>query len=245
MAFREVIRKPVYLQVAEQLREAILDGDLPAGEPLPTERELSAQFGVSRPTVREALRVLQAEGLVAGGGATSPMRPGVPDEVSSESMRAALTHLVRLRRVPLSDLVELRCALEASALVRASRGPLPGPLAEARRALREMREMLRGALDVAAFHEADVRFHVALVAASGNQATHAIMAALRESIAEHLIAALEARSEPGAVIRRLTAEHEAILAAVEAGEGEVAAGRVRAHIAGFYEGGEPADGEPR
>jgi DNA-binding FadR family transcriptional regulator len=240
VAFREVIRKPVYLQVAEQLREAILEGDLPAGEPLPTERELSVQFGVSRPTVREALRVLQAEGLVAGGGPTSPMRPGVPAEVSSESMRAALTHLVRLRRVPLADLVELRCALEASALARAARAPLPEPLAEARRVLGEMR---RDGLDVAAFHEADVRFHVALVAASGNQATHAIMAALRESIAEHLVAALEACPDPREVIRRLAAEHEAILAAVEAGDGEEAAARVRAHITGFYEGTQTTTGE--
>ncbi len=233
MTFQEVSRKPIYLQVAEQMREAILEGELPPGEPLPTERELSAQFGVSRPTVREALRVLQAEGLVAGGGSTSPMRTAVPAQASSESMRAALNHLVRLRRVPLADLVELRCALEASALARAARAPLPEPLAEARRALDEMR---REGVGVAAFHEADVRVHVSLVAASGNQATHAIMAALRESIAGHLIAALDGQPAPGEVIRRLAAEHEAILAAVEAGDGERAGALVRDHVTGFYEG---------
>ncbi|HST38442.1 MAG TPA: winged helix-turn-helix domain-containing protein, partial [Conexibacter sp.] len=63
MAFSEVVRNPAYEQVAHQLREAILDGGFAPGDELPAERELCAQFGVSRTTVREALRALQAQGL--------------------------------------------------------------------------------------------------------------------------------------------------------------------------------------
>jgi GntR family transcriptional regulator, transcriptional repressor for pyruvate dehydrogenase complex len=74
MTFNNVVRNPAYLQVTAQIKEAILDGSLAPGEPLPTERDLSAQFGVSRTTVREALRALQAQGLISGESRTSPLR---------------------------------------------------------------------------------------------------------------------------------------------------------------------------
>src|SRR5205807_2336248 len=66
--FRPVSRVPLSLLVARQLREAIVSGELAMGSQLPTEQELTERFGVSRSTVREALRVLQAQGLLSGGG---------------------------------------------------------------------------------------------------------------------------------------------------------------------------------
>ncbi len=63
----------VFQDVVAQIEEAILSGRIPAGETLPSERELKAMFGVSRPTLREALRVLEEKGLIeirlgTGGG---------------------------------------------------------------------------------------------------------------------------------------------------------------------------------
>lgn len=58
-------RKPRYQQVADDLRAAIARGDFPAPDSFPTETELCARYGVSRFTVREALRALQTEGLIA------------------------------------------------------------------------------------------------------------------------------------------------------------------------------------
>jgi GntR family transcriptional regulator, transcriptional repressor for pyruvate dehydrogenase complex len=78
MAFASVVRQPVYVQVADQIREAILSGELAAGTVLPAERELCEQFGVSRTTVREALRALQAQSLVVPGGPTEPLRVAAP-----------------------------------------------------------------------------------------------------------------------------------------------------------------------
>jgi DNA-binding FadR family transcriptional regulator len=236
MAFNEIIRSPVYLQIAEQLREAILGGELAPGEPLPTERALAETFGASRASIREALRVLQAQGLIAGGGAPAP---AVVAEEMLGPASDALVAMLRLNRVGLEDLVELRCVLESTALARAARDPDGARLAEARQALDDM--AVPG-IGIEAFDEADVRFHVALVRASGNEAMHLMMLALREPVFRHLLAALRTRRDPRRVLRRLAAEHAEILAAVEGGEPDRAAALVEAHIRGFYrsQGGQGA-----
>jgi DNA-binding FadR family transcriptional regulator len=71
--FRAPARRRLHEDVAEQLRDAILDGRFPAGTKLPPERELALEFGVNRTSVREAIKVLEGLGLVAvrqGDGAT-------------------------------------------------------------------------------------------------------------------------------------------------------------------------------
>ncbi|MDW5594684.1 GntR family transcriptional regulator [Conexibacter stalactiti] len=251
MAFSEVVRSPAYEQVAHQLREAILDGALAPGDELPAERELCAQFGVSRTTVREALRALQAQGLAVAAGPTAPLRVPPARDLSTGPLRDSLVHLLRLGRVPLADLVELRCALEAAAVAAAATRAVARPrsaaspavppttddaadhLADARAALAEMRIV---GDDVAAFEAADVRFHVALVAASGNEALQLVMLAVRDSVSAHLRDALAALPAPRRAIARLTRQHEAILAAVEAGDARDAELLLRDHVMGFYRG---------
>jgi GntR family transcriptional regulator, transcriptional repressor for pyruvate dehydrogenase complex len=231
MSFQEVVRNPVHLQVADQLREAILDGRLAPGEPLPPERELSRSFGVSRASVREALRALQAEGLIAGGRAPAPAI--VAEELGGPA-RDALVNLLRLNRVALADLVDFRCLLETGAVRRAAQRRDSEGLAEARWALDEMRD---AEITIERFDEADVRFHLALVRASGNEAMRLVMLALRHAVAEYLLEALRAERDPDATLRRLTDEHAAILDAVEKGRPERAAKLVDDHIRGFYRAG--------
>lgn len=228
--FVTVVRAPVYLQVAEQLRTAILDGHFAPGDALPTERELAESFGASRASIREALRALQAQGLIVGGPA--PARATVA-EPYDRAARDAVVALLRADRVPLPDLVEFRCVLEAAALRRAARHADDERLAEAREALAEMQDP---AIPIEDFDTADVRFHVSLVRASGNEAMHLVMLALREPVAHHLLAALRADEAAAQTLRHLVAEHEAILQAVEAGQGDRAAELVERHIRSFYEG---------
>lgn len=228
MSFKEIVRNPVHLQVAGQLREAILEGTLTPGEPLPPERELSRLFGVSRASVREALRALQAEGLITGGRAPAP---SVVTEELGGPARDVLVNLLRLNRVELADLVDFRCLLETGAVRRAARREERARLEEARDALEEMRDP---EITVERFDEADVRFHVSLVRASGNEAMRLVMLALRHAVARHLLAALHAQRDPAATLRRLTEEHAAILDAVEKGRPERAAKLVDEHIRGFY-----------
>lgn len=226
--FGTVARSLVYQQVAEELRAAILRGDLAPGDEVPTERDLSEQFGVSRPTIREALRTLHAEGLLDGGGRRGSYRRKVVDN-SEKTVRTAIHQHTQLRQVPLRDLVELRVAIESSALRRAAANPDPDAMDVARATLTLMR---RPRITVEAFEEADVRFHLALVAASGNAAMHAVMLGLRDAMAEHLLTALRKRRR--SILERLADEHAAILKAVEAGDGDRAAALVTEHIMDFY-----------
>lgn len=231
MAFRELERRPAYAQVAERLRESILSGALAAGTPLPSERELCDAFGVARTTVREALRALQVQGLAVSGGPTAPLRVVAPDALSTDPMRDTLVHLLRLGRTPLDELLGLRRALEgAGAADAAARRPAPDLSAA-----REQIALQRAAGDdVEAFEQADVRFHLEVVRASGNEALTLVMLAVRDSIASHLLAALSAMNAPRLVMKRIVREHEAILAAIAEGDGEAARRLSEDHVIRFY-----------
>jgi DNA-binding FadR family transcriptional regulator len=121
--------------------------------------------------------------------------------------------------------------LESAALRRAARSRDRARLQEAREALEDMRS---AGEDIEAFDEADVRFHVALVRASGNEAMHLVMLALRDAVARHLLAALRTRPARRRVLRRLVDEHAGILDALDADDGDRAATLVEDHIMRFY-----------
>jgi DNA-binding FadR family transcriptional regulator len=228
LRFQSVTRSSIYVQVADQIRAAIFAGSLPSGERLPPERELAQQFGVSRATLREALRHLQAQGLLAPRGRTSPLETAGPD-VAAARFCEALTQVVRLRDVSLPDLVELRIAIETAALARAAAAPVAARLDEAHVAIAKMEGP---DTSPAEFHRSDVAFHAALVAASGNQALHLVMLAVEDSVRLRLEEELPARRL--AKLRpRIVEEHRSILSCVERGNGKAAAALLRAHLR-FY-----------
>jgi DNA-binding FadR family transcriptional regulator len=224
-------RRPVYEQVADRLREAILSGELPPGSVLPPERELSERFGVGRTTVREALRALQTKGLAVATGPTSPLRVVAPDGLTTDPLRDTLVHLLRLGRVPLDDLIGLRIALEgAGAAEAATRAPRPD-LTAARDQIAFMRA---AGSDLEAFEIADIRFHLELVRASGNEALSIVMLAVRDTVSAALLSHLEALADPVPTLQQLIAEHEAILSAVIDGDGERARRLSGEHLRRFY-----------
>lgn len=225
-------RRPVYEQVADALREAILSGDLVAGSALPSERELCERFGVGRTTVREALRALQSSGLAVANGPTAPLRVVAPDALTTDPLRDTLVHLLRLGRVPLDDLIGLGATLEgAGAEQAATRDPRPD-LTAARDQLAAMRA---AGADVEAFERADVRFHLELARASGSEALTIVMLAVRDTVSKALLARLQALADPRPTLARLIAEHEAILQAVVDGDGEAARRLSAEHLRRFYD----------
>jgi GntR family transcriptional regulator, transcriptional repressor for pyruvate dehydrogenase complex len=227
--FQPVARPAIYSEVAQQIQQAILDRSLGSGVALPPERELARQFGVSRATVREALRHLQAQGLLTPRGRTSPLEAASPDAAAAH-FRQSLTRAVQLRDVPLADLLELRLAVETAALARAAIAPVQSHLEEARAALAVME---RAGVSWQEFFPADVAFHVALVAASGNQALVLVMLAAKDSIALRLDETMRARSFTQ-VRQRIVGEHRALLRAIERGNASVAARLLRGHVGEFY-----------
>jgi GntR family transcriptional regulator, transcriptional repressor for pyruvate dehydrogenase complex len=227
LAFESVVRSPVYLQVAGQLREAILAGRYAPGDRLPTERELTREFGVSRTSVREALRALEAQGFVSPGPGTARtvVGPGL-----SEALRDAVGNLLRLQQIPVDDLVAFRCVIESATVQRAATLRPEEPLAEAAEAHAAMEEE---GIRAEAFEAADVRFHVALAEASGNQALHLVMLAVRDAIGRYLLDRMRRRPDLDSGLARLRTEHGAILDAVRGGDGDRAAALMRAHVDGF------------
>jgi DNA-binding FadR family transcriptional regulator len=226
--FGQVTRVTAYEQVAERIRAAILDRSLSADDRLPPERDLAAQFGVSRTTVREALRHLQAQGLLSARGRTSPMRAADPEAALSR-FREALSHVVQLRNVTLPELIELRLAIETRALMRAAQAPVLTQLEEARAALESM---ANPRVSQREFYDMDVAFHVALVAASGNEAMRLVLLAVKDSILLHLDEAMKGRSF-AKVRPQVTEEHRQLLKAVEKGNVKVIAEMLRSHLE-FY-----------
>ncbi|AEA28812.1 GntR domain protein (plasmid) [Pseudonocardia dioxanivorans CB1190] len=109
--------RPAYQQIADELRTQIVSGQLGSGDRLPSEPELCKAFGVSRSTIREALRVLASQNLVeTRRGATGGSFVSTPDpERSVAALGASLGILVDTPRLHLDDLLEARLLLEPMA----------------------------------------------------------------------------------------------------------------------------------
>jgi DNA-binding FadR family transcriptional regulator len=230
-ALRVEERAPLSVIVSRQLRQAIMSGRVSAGTELPSEKELTEELGVGRSTIREALRILQAQGLVSGGDTVSTRRPRVSTQQTLNLAAAqAMENAVRLGQVPLGDLVELRVVLEGASVEAASTATAEA-LESARSAVETMKTP---GIDVESFRAADVLFHRSLATASGNAAFPLVMGVLRAAISSHLGEALHHQTDVAATMKRLTREHEAILKAVEGGQGERARMLMTKHIQAFY-----------
>ncbi|WP_041837827.1 FadR/GntR family transcriptional regulator [Actinosynnema mirum] len=206
-------------------------GRLVVGGQLPPERRLAGELGVSRSTVREAIRALQALGVVRSGVGSGPDAGTTVIADPAGGIGAALRLHLATRRLPLADLVGTRVLLEgASARAAAARGDA-AELAAAGELLDRMDAPGIGAEE---FHRLDADFHVALTRAAGNAVNTAVMTALRDAIHHTVLRAVAELPDWAGTARRLRAEHRAVLAAVLAGEEDAAAELVTAHVEGFH-----------
>lgn len=230
-------RAPLSVLVSQQLRRAIVSGKISIGTEMPSEKELTRELGVGRSTVREALRILQAQGLLSGGDTVSTRRPRVSSEEKLNHAAAlAMENVVRLAQVPLEDLVELRVLIEGASVQAAADRSRDAKTKVALVTAGEAVITMKETKQIDAFRAADIRFHRALSDAAGNAAFPLVMGVLRTAISEHLGEALERDDEPKKTMAKLAREHEAILAAVTSGEGERARDLVTRHIRAFYKG---------
>jgi GntR family transcriptional repressor for pyruvate dehydrogenase complex len=218
--------------IVAQIREAIASGGIAPGERLPSERDLGVAFGVSRTTLREALRALEAQGVIeirtgSRGGAFVA-------EPSSELVAAALGALLRFRSATARELAEFRVPFEAENAAWAARRADPAALAELEHivgdvAVRAGEESLPWA-EVAAL---EVRFHDAVARATGNSVRAAIMAAILDALERAFIAV---PVPPGSALRgQLAPELHEIMVAIHAGDDEAAGEAMRAHVARWSE----------
>ena len=158
------LRRPptLHRSVQQAIRQYIIDNELRAGDPLPSENQLSQQLGVSRNLVREAVRGLEALGVVdirRGSGL-------FVKQFSFEPLLENLQYGLLFELQELLDMVEIRHALETS-LIEKAMANMSAPDIE--RLERVLSMMKRSANDSAAFVEADRQFHQALFSSLNNR----------------------------------------------------------------------------
>ena len=211
--------------LAAKLRELILSSGLAEGTPLPTERELVAQSGLSRTSVREALRVLETEGLVltkvGRNGGSQVRRPG------RESISRSLELFVRSHGVRFEALLEAREAIEPAAARLAAIHRSDDDLAEMTR----VHQLLDHVTDDVAEHvRLNLQWHRAVVRASRNE----LLIAFFDAIAQSVHAATESRSLNSAEVRReVVRVHERVLAAIAAQDPDAAFRRMQGHLGAY------------
>ncbi|UQX89082.1 FCD domain-containing protein [Jatrophihabitans telluris] len=223
-----------YQRVIGYVEEQLSDGRLSVGDKLPAERSLAADLGLSRASVREGLRVLEAMGLVRTGTGSGPDAGAVLAADTTTAISVALRLHLASATLPVSDVVASRVVLESWAVSEAARRTAAGRAKPDLSAATELvRAMDEPGIGPEAFYRLDAQFHVALARAAGNEVIAAIMASLRDAIQTYVVAAGTVPDWPR-MLRRLRTQHRAVLAAIDAGEPELAARHVVAHINGFY-----------
>ena len=209
--------------LANELRRQILGGRLAPGAALPAERDLVTQTGLSRGSVREALRILEAEGLVS----TRPGRLGgsVARQPGDESLARYVNLFVHGRRITLLSLLQTREAVEPSLAALAAQNRTEGELAEL---IAVTERVERAYADTPRFLRENVNWHCAIAAASHNELLRAFMLAISSMV--YKASAIEnfANDEVRKVVMKA---HRRILDAIVAQDSEAARRRMARHLA--------------
>ena len=210
-----------YHVLADALREQILSGTIPEGAVLPNERELGGRTGLGRSSVREALRVLEVEGLLAtkrgrNGGSTT-MRPG------SAALSRSLTSFVRGQQVPFDAVLEAREALEPVLAALAAQNCSEADLEAIAAA---SAEMAAAGADNSRFLAANSRWHFAVARASHNPVLIAMVSAVGDLLHASNIERFVSADVRRAVIRA----HGGIESAIRAGDADAARRRMSRHV---------------
>ena len=229
---KRVLLKPIsvpksYDVLANHLRETILRGELSEGESLPPERELVIQTGLSRGSVREALRMLAVEGLVRtrqgrlGGNVVT--LPG------NESMANTINQFVRGRKLPLHSLQETRDVLEP-ALARLAAEHRTDDDVKTLKLLHE--ELIASVDNFQAFALANIKWHNAVARAGANELLAAFLYSISYGVA---ISTMTEEYDTMDTRNQVINIHALITDAIEARDANLAERRMRKHIVATHE----------
>jgi GntR family transcriptional repressor for pyruvate dehydrogenase complex len=176
-----VVTASLAKQISEQLREAIVTRQLQAGQRLPTEDELAQRYGVSRPTIREALKRLAAQNLIRSRrGPTGGNFVAEPDAAQfAASITGTAILLVSLGAFSFEEIATARVAMGTTCCELAAANWQPPHLAAMESALATLSDP---AISDEDFCAADVRFHRAIVDATGNGPIRFAMYAVIEAL---------------------------------------------------------------
>jgi GntR family transcriptional regulator, transcriptional repressor for pyruvate dehydrogenase complex len=239
--FRQVEPVRLYQRIVQQIEDAITRGELKPGQRLPSERELVTQFAASRPTVREALRVLESNGIVRS-------RPGDPNgpeilAFSPDGLVKQMTRLVQVDEVSIAELVSFRMILDGSACMLAARLRSDAELAEMEQTVVVMNDAIDKGYDH--FSEADVAFHDAIAKAGRNALIQVCNKVVRGVVLSLISDRVRRARNSKALMRESLQHHVEVLEAIRARDGAAAARTSRKNLYTYYAGYVPEkDREP-
>ncbi|RJL22799.1 FadR/GntR family transcriptional regulator [Bailinhaonella thermotolerans] len=226
-----VRRVRAFEAVLDRIESRIAAGTLKAGDRLPGERQLAEALGVSRASVREALRVLEARGVLVSQTGSGPDAGAIlaadPDTALSDVLRLH----VGLDSLSLDEVIGARLMIERWSAAEAARAAGPEALSRMRAALTAMDD---DGLTPAEFVEHDTAFHVAVTEAAGNRLIAHMMRALRASVRHYAVRAVTDLGPWPAAAQGLRADHEAIYRAIAEGDPEAAATAAESHLRRVY-----------
>ena len=227
LPFKQLKKTRLYEEVAEQIKEAILDGHLKPAERLPSERDLCEMFGVGRPTVREALRVLANMGLIAiGTGVKGSTVKDVDITQYMEAVRQQMSHLIKINEQSIRDLWEVRKYIELGIALTA-----------ARRATREdfnildeyIRQMEACGDDTRAYFPFAVEFHKYLAGATQNKIFHILWGMFEDILMKEYMPNLESLFPQGP--SKLLESNKKLLQAIESRDSDRIKSAMELHAA--------------
>ena len=218
-SFSVLEKTSIGLQAADAIKALIVSGELKPGDTLPPERELATMLGISRPSLREAIRVLSALNVVeprhGGGTYVTSLDP--------RQLAQPINFLLQVDRMAFRHLLEVRQVLE----VGAARLAAPRITAEQLDALADLTEQAERVTGrPAQFLQLDFDIHTAIIEATGNP----IYISLYQSIAELSIESRKRTARDPAVRQHAHQGHLAIVAALRAHDGEAAAQAMHGHL---------------
>ena len=223
MLFQPIKPKKVSSQIAEQIRSSILAGDFSPGDKLPPERELAEMFGVSRPSVREALNVLASSGLVMSyqGGGTVVM------SLVETSSGNPLSELIRVEQERALDVIEVRKGLESWTAFYAAERALPEDLRRMEEIVAAMKRNLEG---LSPSEDLDANLHIVIARATHNIVWLHLMQSLFDAMKEFQQGVWRAVYLTGEDHHLLYDHHRIIVEAIKARNAEAARDAMLTHL---------------
>lgn len=213
-------RRSVASKAADAIRDMVISGELRAGEMLPSERQLALELQISRPTLRQAIGSLTAGNILesrhGGGTFVTSLTPAVLTE--------PIKFLLQIDESAVLSLFEVRCILEVNAAELAATRASDEQVAQLEDVLKEAAAKVT---DREAFINLDFQLHEGIVQAVGNP----LLSSLCDSISR---LSMESRRLTGGsltVRRRAHRDHQAIVAAMRAGDPQATAKAMKDHLA--------------
>jgi GntR family transcriptional repressor for pyruvate dehydrogenase complex len=223
MIFKPIKPKKISTQIAEQIRSSILAGEFSPGDKLPPERELAEMFGVSRPSVREALNILTSSGLVMSyqGGGT------VVKSLVEISTGSPLAELIKGENARALDVIEVRKCIEAWTSYYAAQRALPEDLRKMEQILAEMESNLAG---LKSSQDLDANFHIIIAQATHNVVWLHLMQSIFDAMKEFQRGVWRAVYITEEDHRTLFLHHKAVFEAVRDRDAERARAAMLDHL---------------